>query len=475
MVKKTTSPKNYLTQDQKSSLPLVAIIGRPNVGKSTLFNRLLGKREAIVSKIPGTTRDRLYANIQWQGKSFILVDTGGIDFGSEKEIFKSDIEKQAQIALEESDLIIFLVDGRSGLEKKDLEVAEKLRKSRKKIILVVNKIDHQKLRGEIAEFYKFGLGNPIPISALHGTGVGDLLDKIVQGIKEVKIKRAEQKKLAKNQSSPATSISIAIIGRPNVGKSSIFNKLIDQERAIVSDIPGTTRDALDTKVKIGKNEFIFTDTAGIRRRGKINRGIEKYSVLRALKTIKKTDIVLLIIDAVEGLTKQDLHISQYALENYKGLILVVNKWDLVEQQAITDKELRVEKYLRYLRTKAPFLPWVPVVFTSALSGKNLDKLIEMIIEVSRQRLRKITAKQLNKLITEAQLHYAPKLAKAKNKYPRIYYSTQIAVNPPTFVLMVNKPDLFHFSYRRYLENQIRQQFGFWGTAIKIILRGKKEK
>jgi len=194
-----------------------------------------------------------------------------------------------------------------------------------------------------------------------------------------------------------------------------------------------------------------------------------------LKTIKKTDIVLLIIDAVEGLTKQDLHISQYALENYKGLILVVNKWDLVEQQAITDKELRVEKYLRYLRTKAPFLPWVPVVFTSALSGKNLDKLIEMIIEVSRQRLRKITAKQLNKLITEAQLHYAPKLAKAKNKYPRIYYSTQIAVNPPTFVLMVNKPDLFHFSYRRYLENQIRQQFGFWGTAIKIILRGKKEK
>lgn len=437
--------------------PIVAIVGRPNVGKSTLFNRLLGQRKAVTSFVAGTTRDRLYGEAAWQGKKFILADTGGLGYVSEEELVLN-VQRQATSAVEEADLILFLVDGKEGLQVEDEKIAHFLHKLGKKTLLCVNKIDSQKEEEKIQDFYRLGLGEPLSISALSGRKTGDLLSEIIKRLPPMK---EEEKKILKE------GIKVAIIGRPNVGKSSLLNKLIGQERMIVSEAPGTTRDAIDVNFKFEDKFITFIDTGGIRRRGKIRWGAEKFSVLRALRSIERTDIILLLIDAQEGPVRQDLHISNFALENYKGIILVVNKWDLIEKSKIKNQKSKIEEYLNYLRSKISFLPWAPVIFTSALTGKNVPKIFDLILEIQKEREKRIPSKKLNKVVSRAILENPPR------RGGKIYYSTQFGVNPPTFVLMVNKAEFFHFSYLRYLENKIRENFGFFGTAVKIILKGKK--
>ncbi len=441
-------------------IPIVAICGRPNVGKSTLYNRLLGEQKAVTSYLPGTTRDRLYGKATWRGREFILVDTGGISFQKRDKIISS-VENQARLALLESDLVLFIIDIQQELNKEDLKAAEIIRQSKKKVILVANKVDNERLRKQTLELYKLGLGQPIAVSALHGTGTGDLLDSIINQLP------APPKTIPKSD----RGIPVAICGRPNVGKSSILNQLLGEERMIISETAGTTRDAVDILYKYKDHQILFVDTPGIRRRGKVKKGIEKYSALRAIKAIERADIVLLVTDASEGIVKQDLHIAQYALEFYKGIILVVNKWDLVEQSQGLNSKL--DSYLQYLRSQIAFLPWLPVIFTSALTGKNVKKIFDLILDVKSQRDKKVSIKKLNQIISEAILKRALKIPLSRKKVPKIYYSTQIKTNPPTFVFMVNNPSLFHFSYLRYLENTIRQNFGFWGTPIKIILKSKR--
>lgn len=445
---------------------IVAIVGRANTGKSTLFNRLMGGRIAVTSDIAGTTRDRLYGECSWQGKAFTLVDTGGIT-GLEDE-FRDDIREQVKMAITQTDLILFLVDGKVGITKDDLLAADIARRSGKKVILAVNKIDSAKSKIEQPELKKLGFGEGIGISALHGTGTGDLLDEVSKTLK-LKISKVLR---AQNSELRTGPIKIAIIGRPNVGKSSILNNLTGEKRAVVSDISGTTRDITNTDLTYNNQKFTLIDTAGIRRRGKIDRGLEQYSVLRALRAIPESDITFLVIDAVEGITKQDMHVAQYALENFKGLVIVVNKWDL-------SSEVTQESYVRKLRSRMSFVPWAVVIFTSAVTGRNINDLLETAIEVQKERSKKVPIKELNELISTAILKHKPATAKVKNiryrsVFAKIYYTTQSQANPPTFVFMVNHKKLFHFSYVRYLENTIREKYGFLGTAIKIILKSKKE-
>lgn len=424
--------------------PVVAIVGRPNVGKSTLFNRLAGKRLAITSKFAGTTRDRLYEEINWVGKNFMLVDTAGMLW--EKEAL--DIQKQIQIAIREADLIIFLVDVTSGVTLEDEKAVEFLRKSKKRVILGVNKVDNQKREGEIGEFFKMGFKDVVPISAILGRNVGSLLDKITSYLKPKIIPFKEE----------SPELKIAIIGRPNVGKSSLFNKLIGQERVVVSDIPGTTRDIITTKLQYQNNVFLFIDTAGLRRRGKIQFGIEKFSVLRALRALEEADLCLFLIDAEEGVTNQDLHIAGFAKEMGKAIILVVNKWDLAE------KEKTMDQFLDNLRDKLDFIFWAPVIFISASSGKNISKIFDLIKVAQTNYQKRINTSSLN--------NFLQKTVTRKVPVSKIFYATQVKIKPPTFVFFIKEPEKIHFSYIRYLENSLRKEFDFTGTSIKIYLRRK---
>jgi GTP-binding protein len=443
---------------------LVALVGRPNVGKSTLFNRILGQRLAVVSEVPGTTRDRLYAEAEWAGVSFLLVDTGGLEvtegrhtqpLSEDSEQFLPLIRQQANIAIQDADVVVQVVDGQSGITAADLEVADILRRSQKPIIVAANKLESSRLRDGAYEFYELALGEVFPISALHGTGTGDLLDAIVESIPVSDVEEEDD------------SIKVAILGRPNVGKSTLLNKLIGEERAIVSPIPGTTRDAIDTKLNWEGHDFTLIDTAGIRRRGKIDPGVEKYSVLRAIKALQRADVALLLIDAAEGITTQDAHIAGMLIKEYASVIVLVNKWDTVDKDTFT-----IHIYSDEIRQALNFLPFVPLLFISAKTGQRVNKIMDLIVEVFEARFQRISTGQLNRLMRDAiSRHPPPQKGGIRVKFA---YVTQATVDPPTFVFFVNKPDWVHFTYQRYLENRIREEFPFPGTPIRLVFRARSE-
>lgn len=443
---------------------LVALVGRPNVGKSTLFNRILGQRLAVVSEIPGTTRDRLYAEAEWAGASFLLVDTGGLEvtegrhtqpLSEDSEQYLPLIRRQANIAIQDADVVVQVVDGQSGITAADLEVADILRRSQKPVIVAANKLESSRLRDGAYEFYELALGEVFPISALHGTGTGDLLDAIIESLPVLDGEEEDD------------SIKAAILGRPNVGKSTLLNKLIGEERVIVSPIPGTTRDAIDTKFNWDGHEFTLIDTAGIRRRGKIDPGVEKYSVLRAIKALQRADVALLLIDAMEGITSQDAHIAGMLIKEYASVIVLVNKWDLVDKDAYT-----ITSYSAHIRQALNFLPFVPLLFISAKTGQRVNKIMALIVEVFEARSRRIPTSQLNRLMRDAISRHPP--PQKRGIRVKFAYVTQASVDPPTFVFFVSKPDWVHFTYRRYLENRIREEFPFPGTPIRLVFRARSE-
>jgi GTP-binding protein len=435
------------------SRPIVAIVGRPNVGKSTLFNKIAGKRISIVEDKPGVTRDRIYAECEWLNKYFTLIDTGGIEPDS-KDIILSQMKRQAEIAIETADVILFLVDGIEGLSPADREVANMLRRSRKEVVLVCNKVDTHKTPDTIYEFYELGFDEPIIISAAQGLGLGDLLDKVVEKFPDDKDTDYDE-----------DIIKVAVIGKPNAGKSSLINKILGEERVIVSDVPGTTRDAIDTYFEVGEDRFVFIDTAGIRKRRKIHENIERYSVIRSLTAIERADVCLMVIDATEGVTEQDKKIAGYAHENGKATIIVINKWDLIEKD---DKTYL--KFMKDVRNNLSFMFYAPVVFISALTGQRVNKIIDLIKVVSANHNMRISTGTLNDIIGEAILMNQPPSDKGKRL--KIYYSTQVGIKPPKFVIFVNKKELMHFSYARYLENRIREAFGFDGTPLKFEFKEK---
>ncbi len=431
--------------------PVIAIVGRPNVGKSTLFNKLVGFRASIVEDKPGVTRDRLYGDGDWLGRQFNIIDTGGIEPATEDVILK-DMRWQAELAIDEADVILFLVDGREGLTSADREVAQMLRRSKKPVILVVNKIEnYDDVEMKTFEFYELGLGDPFPISAEHGMQIGDLLEFAFGFLPEEEVEEEDDR------------LKIAIIGRPNVGKSSLTNKLLGQKRVIVSDIPGTTRDAIDTVLTHNDQEYVIIDTAGMRRKKSIYENVEYYSVIRALRAVDRCDVVLMVFNAAEGVTEQDKRIVGYAHEAGKGLILVMNKWDLIEKdsktmQALTDKVYNELKFLSY----------APIIFISALTGQRVKEIFDVVEFVAEEHAKRVTTGVLNEVIEEAVNMVAPPTDKGKRL--KIFYGTQVSIKPPTFILFVNEPELMHFSYLRYLENNLREAFGFNGTSIKLIVR-----
>jgi GTP-binding protein len=434
--------------------PLVALVGRPNVGKSTLFNRLVQQRLAIVEDVPGTTRDRIYADAEWGGTTFTFVDTGGLVPDSGDNL-SSLVRGQVEIAISEAEAIIFLVDVKEGVTASDLEIAALLRRSGKAVLLAVNKADNESRRQEAVEFYELGLGDPIPISALHGTGTGDLLDGLLQ------VGWAEMSE------APSQGTRIAIVGRPNVGKSSLLNSVLGQERMIVSETPGTTRDAVDSLAEWKGEEVTLIDTAGIRRRGRVSPGIERYSVMRALRAIQRADVVLLLLDATEGVTEQDAHIAGYVVDEAKGLVIVVNKWDLVEKDTYT-----MQYYTDEIRRALRFVAYAPLVFVSAMTGQRVSKAMDLALEVQRSRTARVPTAELNRLISEAVSKHSPPSKRGKRL--KIYYATQVGTAPPGFVFFVNDPRLIHFSYERYLENQLRRSFGFEGSPVRMAFRRRKQ-
>ena len=437
--------------------PIVAIVGRPNVGKSTLFNIFANGRISIVENTPGVTRDRIYAEGEWQNDKFLLVDTGGIEIMNTDEIAVS-IRTQAQIAIREADVILFMCDAQTGMTDEDAQVAKLLRQSKKPIVLAVNKADSPKQELSVYEFYNLGIGEPMPISAANHIGLGDLLDAVVSKFKELDILEEEEDE---------DVIRVALIGRPNVGKSSIFNLLVGQNRSIVSNIPGTTRDAIDTEVVKDGQRYLFIDTAGMRRKAQVEENIERYSVMRSLRAVDRSDVVLMVIDAVDGVTEQDKKIAGYAHEAGKGVVLVVNKWDLYDKK--NDSTIR---FTEELRKELIFLQYAPPVYVSALTKQRISRIPELIKYVAEQCSMRIATNVLNQLIDDAvALNPTPSDKGVKLK---IFYATQVKVKPPTFVFFVNAPEVMHFSYQRYLENKLRESFGFEGTPIKIIVRGKKE-
>ena len=436
--------------------PLVAIVGRPNVGKSTLFNRLAQTRSAIVEELSGVTRDRLYSRAYWNGREFVLIDTGGIVPGTTDKIEES-IKIQAEAAIQESDVILLVVDVRSGANSMDIEIAQLLRKTKKPVILVANKAETMDLHIQAGEFYQLGLGEPIAVSAAHGLNTGDLLDAIVE-----RMPKREEAELPDDES----IIKVAFAGRPNVGKSSLVNFLLGQERMIVTDIPGTTRDAVDSFKVVGEDKYIFIDTAGIRRKSKVFESVEYYSVLRAFRAIEKSDIVVMVIDSVEEVTEQDKRIAGYAHEKGKGIVIAVNKWDLVDKDNRTHKQ-----FLENIRKELVFISYAPAVFVSALTGQRVQNILDLVKEVSEKRKTRISTGILNNLIREAVAVSPP--PSSKGKMLKIYYATQVGDKPPTFIMFVNNPKLVHFSYKRYLENQLREAFDFTGTPIRIFFRERK--
>ena len=438
------------------SKPIVAIIGRPNVGKSTLFNVLAGEQISIVKDTPGVTRDRIYADVNWLNHYFTLIDTGGIEPESNDVLLKF-MREQAEIAIETADVIMFLVDVRQGLVDADFKVADMLRRSRKPIVLVVNKVDNfDKFMPDVYEFYNLGLGDPKPVSASSRLGLGDMLDEVVAHFPDGAEEEEEDERPR-----------IAIIGRPNAGKSSIINKLLGEERVIVSDIAGTTRDAIDTEVRRNGHEYVFIDTAGLRRKSKIKEDIERYSIIRTVSAVERCDVAILVIDASEGVTEQDAKIAGIAHERGKGMIIAVNKWDLIEKNDKT-----IYKFTEDIRDVLSFMPYAEMVFISAKTGQRLPKLFETIDAVIQNHALRIATGVLNEIVSEAVAMQQPPTDKGKRL--KIYYVTQVAVKPPTFVVFVNDKELMHFSYTRYLENRIRDTFGFRGTPLKFIIRERKE-
>lgn len=453
------------------NLPFVAIVGRPNVGKSTLFNRLVGERLAIVDGTPGTTRDRLLAETEWNGKRFHIVDTGGIDpttgektpLSTGSAAYIQEIRNQALMAIQEADAILFVVDTQEGLTPPDSEIADLLRKNQKKkgdthwppIFLVANKADNQKLREASVEFYQLGLGDPHAISAQHGTGTGDLLDALSASLPQTQEESADD------------SIRIALVGKPNVGKSSLLNRLVGEERAIVSPIAGTTRDALDTHMDFNGIPVTLIDTAGIRRRGKINRGVERYSVVRSMRAIERSDVALLMIDATQPLSAQDTHIAGFILDEWKSTAVLVNKWDAIEKDTFT-----IEAYTDHIREALNFMRYVPILFISAKTGQRVDQVLPLALQVQEERLVRLNTSAINRILMNAQDRHAP--TSKSGKILKIYYGTQVRSDPPTFMLFVNHPQLAHFSYLRYLENQIRQEYPFTGTPIRLVLKGREK-
>ena len=439
------------------SKPLVAIVGRPNVGKSTLFNKLIGRRLSIVEDTPGVTRDRIYADAEWLTHSFTLIDTGGIEPASE-DIIAVQMRRQAELAIETADVIIFLVDGREGMTAADEEVAAMLRRSNKPVVLAVNKLDAPKFNDAIYEFYALGLGDPIIISAGQGLGLGDMLDEVCAHFPEETEEEGEH------------PLNIAVVGKPNVGKSSLVNAILGEERCIVSNIPGTTRDAVDTLFTVDGEPFVLVDTAGIRRKRAVeDETIERYSVIRSLAAVRRADVVLIVVDAEQGLSEQDVKIAGYVHEEGKPSVLVVNKWDLIEKDTNT-----MNKFKKDMQVDLAFMDYVPFLFISAKTGQRVNKLLAAAKESYAQSIRRITTGTLNDIVNEAISMTEPPAMSGKRL--KIYYATEVSVQPPTFVIFVNDEALVHFSYKRYMENYFRKTFGFAGTPIKIIFRnrGKEE-
>ncbi len=436
------------------SKPLVAIVGRPNVGKSTFFNRIVGQRISIVEDTPGVTRDRLYADAEWCGHSFTLIDTGGLEIKSE-DVMWSHIRAQAQIAVETADVIVFMLDGKTGLTHEDYEVAAYLRKSRKPILLVVNKLDNNE-QHLLYDFYELGLGEPIGISAGQAKGLGDVLDEIVKLTGKYETEEKEE------------ALKIAVVGKPNAGKSSLVNKLLGYDRVIVSDIAGTTRDAIDTRIKIGDKEYILIDTAGIRRKRSVEEDLEQYSVMRSLGAVRRADVCLIVIDSSEELSEQDVKIAGYVHEQGKPSVVVMNKWDVVEKDTYT-----IEKYNRKLKEELKFMDYFIPTYVSAKTGKRVDNLIKLAERAYENASRRVSTGLLNDVLREAILTNEPPSKNGKRL--KIYYVTEVSANPPTFVIFVNDDTLMHFSYRRYLENALRRSFDLEGTPIRLIIRNKNEK
>ncbi|MEC0089784.1 ribosome biogenesis GTPase Der [Paenibacillus macquariensis subsp. defensor] len=435
--------------------PVVAIVGRPNVGKSTIFNRLIGDRLAIVEDKPGITRDRIYGISDWNGKSFSVIDTGGIELDGDDLMMKS-IRMQAELAIEEADVIVFMCDAKSGITLADEEVAQMLFRSGKPIVLAINKVDNIKKIEDTYEFYSLGFGDPIGISGSHGTGIGDLLDAVVNNLPELVEEEYDD-----------DVIKVALIGRPNVGKSSLVNAILGEERVIVSDVPGTTRDAIDTPFERDGQRYVIIDTAGMRKRGKVYENTEKYSVMRAMKAIERADVVLMVLNIEEGIIEQDKHIAGYAYEAGKASVFVVNKWDVVEKDDKTMKNFETK-----IRDHFLFMTYAPIVFLSALTKQRLQKLLPVVQHVAQQHALRVPTHVLNDVVSDAVASNAPPTDKGRRL--RINYATQVATKPPTFVIFANDPDMMHFSYERYLENKIRAAFNFEGTPIRIFTRRKSD-
>ena len=442
---------------KKATKPIVAVVGRPNVGKSTLFNALAGEKISIVKDTPGITRDRIYADVTWLDKTFTLIDTGGIEPDS-NDVILSQMREQAEIAMETADVIIFLVDVKQGLVDADSKVADMLRRSRKPVVLVVNKVDSfDKYMADVYEFYNLGIGDPHPISAVNRLGLGDMLDEVMRYFPETDSGEDEDDRPR-----------VAIVGKPNVGKSSLINKLLGENRLIVSDIAGTTRDAVDTEITYNGKEYVFIDTAGLRRKNKIKEELEKFMIVRTVSAVERADIVVLVIDAVEGVTEQDAKIAGIAHERGKAVIIAVNKWDAVEKDDKT-----IYRVTEKRRNTLSFMPYAEILFVSAKSGQRLPKLFETIDMVSENHAMRVATGVLNEIMAEAVAMQQPPSDKGKRL--RLYYITQAAVKPPTFVIFVNDKEMKHFSYTRYIENQIRETFGLKGTHLKFIIRERNEK
>ena len=431
---------------------IAAIVGRPNVGKSTIFNRMIGERKSIVEDTPGVTRDRIYGKVEWLTQEFRLIDTGGIQLADQP--FQEEIRMQVEIAVDEADVIIFVVNGREGLTNDDEYIARMLQRSEKPVILAVNKVDNAEMQANIYEFYNLGIGDPTAVSGIHGIGIGDILDEVIRSFPKKKINDYEG------------MTKFCLIGRPNVGKSSLVNALLNEDRSIVSQIEGTTRDAIDTPFQRDGKEYVVIDTAGIRKRGKVYESIEKYSVLRAMSAIERSDVVLVVLDGETGIREQDKHVAGYAHEAGKGVILVYNKWDAVEKD-----EQTMNQITKKLRQEFIYLDYAPILFVSAKSGQRVNALLPLIDEVHDYALLRIQTNILFEVIMDAQLMTPPPTHKGQRL--KIYYASQVAVAPPTIVLFVNDPSLLHFSYQRYLENRLREAFGFTGTTLRIIARERK--
>ncbi len=434
--------------------PIIAIVGRPNVGKSTFFNKLAGKRIAIVEDTPGVTRDRLYFETEWNGRKLLMIDTGGIEPNG-VDVMMSHIKNQAQIAIESADVIVFMTDSRAGVTADDAEIANMLRRSKKPVVLCVNKMDSTgALPPEFYEFYELGLGEPYPVSSLHGTGTGDILDRVIELVDDIEDDEEED-----------DSIKVAVIGRPNAGKSSLVNRLCGEERTIVSNVAGTTRDAIDTYIENEEGKFTFIDTAGIRKSGKISDNIEKYSVLRAELAVERSDVCIIMIDANEGVTAQDERVAGIAHENGKASIICINKWDSVEKDSKT-----LDEFKKKVRESLAYMTYAPVMFISAKTGQRTENLYGMIKYVNDEASKRVSTGMLNDVLNDAITRVQPPSDKGKRL--KIYYMTQTGVKAPTFVLFVNNAELFHFSYQRYIENKLRETFGFEGTPIKLVIREK---